>query len=170
MVQRVYPQRPALILADLQLRSLSPPLRASRIDSLFLCTHAITNTPVTPDAASADHFTPSRRPSSLSHRLGVHIALFEAYSVFILIMVCVLADSASRNLWHRRLRALLFPAPRGPTASGWSNSCRVGYLPPTGSTCPFHGARESRVSLFDRGHPRNSHDRRGINNTPFSLR
>jgi CheY-like chemotaxis protein len=31
---------------------------------------------------------------------------------------------------------LLFPAPRAPTASGWSNSCRVGYLPPTGSSSP----------------------------------
>jgi len=25
-------------------------------------------------------------------------------------------------------------------ASGWSNSYRVGYLPPTGVTRPFHGA------------------------------
>ena len=28
------------------------------------------------------------------------------------------------------------------TASGWNVSCRVGYLPPTGSRCPFHGTPE----------------------------
>jgi hypothetical protein len=38
------------------------------------------------------------------------------------------------------------PAPHAPTASGWSNSCRVGYPPPTGSTRPFHGARKMRAS------------------------
>jgi transposase len=47
------------------------------------------------------------------------------------------AHPASRDLWHRRLRVMPLPAPHAPTASGWSNSCRVGYPPPTGSTCPF---------------------------------
>src|SRR5208282_197300 len=84
--------------------------------------------------------------------LGIHIALFEACSVFILIMVCVLADPTSRDLWHRRPRVMPLPAPHAPTASGWSNSCRVGYLPPTGSTCPFHGARFLRASA-ESGNP-----------------
>jgi DNA repair protein RadC len=53
----------------------------------------------------------------------------------------VLADSASRNLLLRRLRAGLLPVPHAPTASGWSNSSRLGYLPPTGSGALFHGAR-----------------------------
>ena len=32
------------------------------------------------------------------------------------------------------------PAAPSPAASGWSNSYRVGYLPPTGVMRPFHGA------------------------------
>src|SRR5262249_51173656 len=58
----------------------------------------------------------------------------------------MLADSALRDLLHRRPRAPPLPAAHAPIASGWSNSCRVGQLPPTGSTCPFHGARILRVS------------------------
>jgi aminoglycoside phosphotransferase (APT) family kinase protein len=32
------------------------------------------------------------------------------------------------------------------TASGWNASCRVGYLPPTGSRCPFYGTPEPRLT------------------------
>jgi hypothetical protein len=49
----------------------------------------------------------------------------------------VLADPALPDLLHRRLRAGLLPVPHAPTASGWSNSSRVGYLPPTGSGALF---------------------------------
>src|SRR5215467_1460335 len=56
-------------------------------------------------------------------------------------MVYVLADAPLAHLLHRRPRALSLPTGHAPIASGWSNSCRVGYLPPAGSTCPFHGAR-----------------------------
>ena len=41
---------------------------------------------------------------------------------------------------RQRLRPLPLPAVTSPAASGWSNSYRVGYLPPTGVTRPFHGA------------------------------
>src|SRR5215467_7614412 len=61
-------------------------------------------------------------------------------------MVYVLADAPLAHLLHRRPRALSLPTGHAPIASGGSNSCRVGYLPPTGSTCPFHGARFLRVS------------------------
>src|SRR6516165_1852391 len=61
-------------------------------------------------------------------------------------MVYVLADPALRDLLHRRPRTLSLPTGHAPIASGGSNSCRVGYLPPTGSTCPFHGARFLRAS------------------------
>src|SRR5258708_24950830 len=40
----------------------------------------------------------------------------------------------------QRLRPLPLPVVTSPAASGWSNSYRVGYLPPTGVTRPFHGA------------------------------
>src|SRR6516165_5841144 len=63
----------------------------------------------------------------------------------------MLADPALRDLLHRRPRAPPLPAAHAPIASGWSNSCRVGQLPPTGSTCPFHGARILRVSRLQPG-------------------
>src|SRR5262249_17377693 len=62
-------------------------------------------------------------------------------------MVYVLADAPLAHLLHRRPRALSLPTGHAPIASGGSNSCRVGYLPPTGSTCPFHGARFLRARL-----------------------
>ena len=40
----------------------------------------------------------------------------------------------------QRLRALPLPAVHAPITSGWSSSCRVGYLPPTGTARSFHGA------------------------------
>ena len=49
----------------------------------------------------------------------------------------MLADPAQPDLLHRRLRDGPLPVPHAPTTSGWSNSCRVGYLPPTGSLGPF---------------------------------
>src|SRR5689334_25060512 len=35
-----------------------------------------------------------------------------------------------RGLLHQRLRPGPLPARAAPVTSGWSNSCRVGYLPP----------------------------------------
>ena len=68
-------------------------------------------------------------------------------SVFI--VVCTLADSlyepfASRASTRRSLCRV------ASTASGWNVSCRVGYLPPTGSRCPFHGTPEPRPTRSDR--------------------
>ena len=117
-----------------------PPVLTASI----LCSHPLTNTPAALGAAPVARFTPRLRPSSCFNRLGVHIALFEACSVFILIRGCVLADPAALDLLHRRLRAGLLPVRHAPTASGWSNSCRVGYLPPTGSLGPFTAHVESR--------------------------
>src|SRR5215472_4766765 len=57
----------------------------------------------------------------------------------------MLADAPLAHLLHRRPRTLSLPTGHAPIASGGSNSCRVGYLPPTGSTCPFHGARFLRA-------------------------
>jgi hypothetical protein len=53
----------------------------------------------------------------------------------------------SRDLLHQRLRPGPLPTRAAPVASGWSNSCRVGYLPPTGSTRPFHGALQISLSV-----------------------
>jgi len=118
------------------------------LTALILCSHPLTNTPAALGVALVARFTPRQRPSSCFNRLGVHIALFEACSVFILIRGCVLADPAALDLLHRRLRAEPLPVRHAPTASGWSNSCRAGYLPPTGSTRPFHGALKPQAKSF----------------------
>ena len=115
----------------------------------ILCSHPLTSTPVAPDVARVARFTSRRRPSSCFNRLGVHIARFEACSVFILFRGCLLADPLL-DLLHRGLRAGPFPTPHAPTASGWSNSCRMGYLPPTGSTRPFHGALKPWAMVCNR--------------------
>jgi internalin A len=49
-----------------------------------------------------------------------------------------------RGLLHQRLRPGPLPIRAAPAASAWSNCYRVGYLPPTGFSRPFHGARQSR--------------------------
>src|SRR5262249_50782686 len=74
----------------------------------------------------------------------------------------MLADAPLAHLLHRRPRTLSLPTGHAPIASGGSNSCPVGYLPPTGSTCPFHGARFLRVSSPASQYPisRPSHRRR----------
>ena len=45
-----------------------------------------------------------------------------------------------RGLLHQKLRPGPLPIRAAPVASGWSNSCRVGYPPPTGVTHPSQGA------------------------------
>jgi hypothetical protein len=54
----------------------------------------------------------------------------------------------SPNLLHQRLRALPLLAGHAPVTSGWSSSCRVGYLPPTGKARSFHGALGIWVKLI----------------------
>ena len=68
----------------------------------------------------------------------------------------MLADPALPDLLHQRLRDGPLPVPHAPTASGWSNSSRVGYLPPTGSGALFHGARSPLFKSSTRLVPRGS--------------
>jgi hypothetical protein len=138
--------RPGLALAGLRLSLPASTHRASRVDPSLLCAHAIANTPVSLCGARIARFPRSRRPSLVSHQLGVHITLFEACSAFTHVMACALADRLFSDLLLRRLRPQQLPATSAPVASGWSDSCRVGYPPPTGVMRPFHGARESSAS------------------------
>jgi hypothetical protein len=114
--------------------ALTPPHRASRVDSLFFGTHTITNTLVAPCAAwcCSLHAWPSAF-ALISQTRHPHCPFRGlARCSFSLWSMCSLM-----RLLHRRLRALPLPAGHASIASGWSNSCRVGYFPPTGSTCPF---------------------------------
>jgi hypothetical protein len=59
-----------------------------------------------------------------------------------------------RGLLHQRLRPGPLPTRAAPAASGWSNRCRVGYLPPTAVTHPSHGAlRILAKTPFTRSRP-----------------
>jgi hypothetical protein len=57
----------------------------------------------------------------------------------IFILAYVLADPATTEPFTPELRALPLPPVHAPVTSGWSSSCRVGYLPPTGRARSFHG-------------------------------
>src|SRR5215472_5357636 len=63
--------------------------------------------------------------------LGVQFSLWSARS-----LIRPGEPSASRASTGRSLCRV------ASTASGWNVSCRVGFLPPTGSRCPFHGTPE----------------------------
>jgi len=112
---------------------------------LILCTHTITNTPVPPSGVRVARFPPGLRPSPFHTAWAVTLPFSRlAQCSFSLWSTCSLIRPRP-NLLHRRLRVPPLPAIHAPIASGWSNSCRVGYLPPTGSTRPFHGARKKRA-------------------------
>jgi hypothetical protein len=49
-------------------------------------------TPVSLCGALIGRFPQRRRPSLVSHRLGVHVTFFEACSAFTQVMTCTLAD------------------------------------------------------------------------------
>jgi hypothetical protein len=123
-----FPPRPARTLAGRQFAPGLPSARGgiSRVDARFLCPHPLTHTPVPPTGALDARLPVGRRPSPFSHRLGGHIARFEACSVFMFIRVCVLTDPAAAGpFWPRgfdpgRYRPeplRVFPA--GASVAGW---------------------------------------------------
>ena len=67
---------------------------------------------------------------------------FGACSTFTHVTACVLAVAFSATFFTEGFARSTCPH-SPPVASGWSDSCRVGYPPPTGVTRPFHGARET---------------------------
>src|SRR5258705_3346576 len=112
-----HPIPPGLALTGFRLSS-RPRHRASRVDAPLLCTHAIANTPVFLCGALIARFPQRRRPSLVSHQLGIHITLFEACSAFTHIMACALADRLFSDLLHRRLRPWQLPTTNAPVATG----------------------------------------------------
>jgi len=80
-----------------------------------------------------------RRPSPLCDRVGSHIILFEACSAFTHVTACMRAESPMRPFDIGVLQRDSLPPLTAPTASGWSDTCRVG-LSPTGDRrlCTAH--------------------------------
>jgi len=58
----------------------------------------------------------------------------------IFILAGVLADPATAEPFTPEASCSAVTSSSRPVTSGWSSSCRVGYLPPTGRARSFHGA------------------------------
>jgi hypothetical protein len=68
----------------------------------------------------------------------------------LIVLACALAGRVPSDLLHRRLRPRPLPATNAPVASGWNDSCRKGYPPPSGVARPFHGAHETHRDSTER--------------------
>ena len=142
--------RPARILADRRLRELSPahgdgspvltrepfarmstPL-PRRLGPVHMSLASRTNFGLRPFGAGSAHALAVSRPARRS------LMFQPARSL-----------TPFRGLLHQRLRPGPLPIRAAPAASGWSNCYRVGYLPPTGFSRPFHGARQSRAKYLE---------------------
>ncbi len=89
--------------------------------------HAVATTPaVSPD----DSLVPSgdRRPSLNLSQVGYRIALFEACSAFTHVTACTLAKSPMATFFTRGFGDFVTSI-TAPIATGWSDSCRVGFAP-----------------------------------------
>jgi hypothetical protein len=97
-----------------------------------------------------------RRPSPLCDRVGSHIILFEACSAFTHVTACMRAESPMRPFDIGVLQRDSLPPLTAPTASGWSDTCRVG-LSPTGDRrlCTAHriGGMSWRIDIMQRFDP-----------------
>src|SRR5215472_2795926 len=115
------------ILADLQLR-LS--LRPAGLPVLTRCSFALIPSPIPRWRRTLLALLASRPAFGLRLKITDSASTLPfsrlAQCSFSLWSRCSLIPPA-RDLLHRRLRVLPLPATHAPTASGWSNSCRVGY-------------------------------------------
>jgi hypothetical protein len=116
------------VLTPLSFAHIPPPLPRSSRKMLFTL-------------SSLPDFGLRRAPTISTGTLG--FSRLARRSIFI--VVCTLAGSLNEPFASRAStgRSLVRIA---STASGWNVSCRVGYLPPTGSRCPFHGTPKLRLS------------------------
>jgi len=68
------------------------------------------------------------RPSLNLSQVGSRIARFEACSAFTHVTACMLAKSPFATLYTRGFGDIVTSI-TAPIASGWSDSCRVGFAP-----------------------------------------
>ncbi len=120
------------------------------------CAHAVTHAPAEPTGVRF-----ARRPVDGSLPLGLAgstsaIAGFGTCSVFMFITACALAEPLARPFSARASDRTVTGTPAS-LASGWSDSCRVGLLPPTGvlhlSTAHQTGRADFPHPAFGQGCP-----------------
>ena len=111
---------------------------------IFCCQHAVINAPADDRTA---YFARAMRPGSLPHVLAGSASALDGFgtcSMFIRITACSLADSLFSGAFYIEGSDQFIASLFASTATGWSESCRVG-LPdsPTGvprlSTAHKHG-------------------------------
>ena len=94
--------------------------------------HAIANIPAeSPSAGVARFLGYCSLPRKLG-RVGFRITLFETCSAFTHVTACTLAKSPKVTLTPKA--SVAYPSATAPIATGWSDSCRVGFAP-TGTPC-----------------------------------
>ena len=116
-----------------------------RLFSPFM--HAIANTPVEPQAAFHS-LRLWRRPSPLFCRVGFHIELFEACSVFTHVTACTFAKSL--RTFYTGGFSRFVASTTAPIATGWSESCRAGFAPAEKQRlCTAHRTMISKSAKFE---------------------
>ncbi len=107
------------------------------LPQVSFCEHADTTTPADSPCSCA-RFT--QGDGSLPHPLtGSASALdgFGTCSVFIFITACSLADPPFSETFYIRGFVGFVTSTNAPTATGWSDSCRVGFILSHWSPAPF---------------------------------
>ena len=122
-----------------------------------MCRHAFTITPVGSrvlivhdEGVSAPRFSPRRRPSPSSWRVGSHVATFEACSVFTTRYGLPTRRTAFRCVCLEGSDGFVTSA-AAPIASGWSDQTWPGGTCTHWKTGPYHGAHEPNGNLCRRG-------------------
>ena len=134
---------PAPILAD---RRLLWPLPLHCVGSPVLTPLSFAHIPPPlPRSSRRMLFTLSSLPvfglRRCSDGLDRYIGLFEAFSAFNFHCGLHARWFAQRTFCIKGFNRSI-ARPYCLDCFGWNASCRVGYLPPTGSRCPFHGTPE----------------------------
>jgi len=134
-----HPAQPGLSLAGVRLE-VTPFHRAGFpvLRKISLCMHAVATTPAEPQGVFARQPL-RRRPSPIYRRVGFRIYGFRG----------LLSVHSRYGLHARRVTKVTFytrgfssfvASTTAPIATGWSDSCRVGFAPTRDQT-PLHGAQ-----------------------------
>jgi len=89
--------------------------------------HAVATTPTRALGLFA-RLSQRLRPSLFLSQVGSRIALFEACSAFTHVTACMLAESPEVILSIEGFNGFI-ASTAAPIATGWSDSCRVGFSP-----------------------------------------
>lgn len=92
------------------------------------CRHAVAHTPAELLGACLAHFPRNGSLPRIRCRVGFRITLLEACSAFTHVTACLLAKSPNVTLYTGGFSHFVASTP-APIASGWSDSCRVGFAP-----------------------------------------